>query len=56
MPRARAACSIHPLPPPDARSPGFRKPMPMPDTAANSPDPRYAASVRLSVAPMMDWT
>ena len=30
--------------------------MPMPDTAANSPDPRYAASVRLSVAPMMDWT
>ena len=30
--------------------------MPMPDTAANSPDPRYAASARLSVAPMMDWT
>ncbi len=30
--------------------------MPMPDTPAYSPDPRYAASARLSVAPMMDWT
>ena len=30
--------------------------MPMPDAPAYSPDPRYAASARLSVAPMMDWT
>ncbi len=44
----------HPLRRPCAQA----KPIPRPDESALQPihDPRYAASLRLSVAPMMDWT